>query len=95
MTPPAPHGALEGAAVSFAEARVAAEKAEVLQQRQAARRVAEHARDPADCLDLLTMLGLSGLAPSDRPPSAPRTHTPHATLPEALGVFRSTEGARR
>ncbi|MEU7475069.1 hypothetical protein AB0A63_03730 [Lentzea sp. NPDC042327] len=54
----------KGAAVCFAEARVAAEHAEAAQQRQAARRVAEHSRDVDDCRDLLLMLGLAAAAGS-------------------------------
>jgi hypothetical protein len=48
------------AATDFAEARVAAEQAEAVQQHAAARRVAEHAHDVGDCRELLSMLGLSG-----------------------------------
>ncbi|ANZ40402.1 hypothetical protein BBK82_34685 [Lentzea guizhouensis] len=92
-----PHGSAKGAAVSFAEGRLAAEAAEAVQQRQAARRVAEHSRDADDCLDLLSMLGLSGLAPRSAPlPARPLDEQfATVTLPEALGVFRSIEGARR
>ncbi|MFS8096929.1 hypothetical protein LFM09_07285 [Lentzea alba] len=90
MTRPTPHGRAKGAAIGFTEARVAAEAAEAVQQRQAARRVAEHSRDAGDCMDLLLMLGLSGVAP--RPPHG---HPVNTTFPDALDVFRSTEGARR
>ncbi|MFD4638157.1 hypothetical protein ACFWN2_12625 [Lentzea sp. NPDC058436] len=78
MPPDRPHSSLP--AQGFTQARLDAEQAAAVQQRQAAHRVAEHSRDAGDCLDLLQMLGLTGLAP--------RT-------PEAPGVFRSTEGALR
>jgi hypothetical protein len=74
-------GHARGAAVAFAEARVAAEQAEAVQQRAAARRVAEHSHDVGDCRELLLMLGLTN----------PRTNS---LTPDALSVFRSTEGAR-
>ncbi|KJK33826.1 hypothetical protein UK23_44665 [Lentzea aerocolonigenes] len=48
------------AALDFAEARLAAEQAETVQQHAAARRVAERAHDAVDCRELLAMLGLSG-----------------------------------
>lgn len=98
MTRTAPHGNAKGAAVCFAEARIAAEAAEAVQQRQAARRVAEHSRDVDDCRDLLLMLGLSGITSSAEPHSAHPVRddqTVASTFPEALGVLRSTEGARR
>lgn len=72
-----------GGALDFAEGRLAAEKAEILQQGQAARRVAEHAHDAGDCLELLSMLGLANV---------PRRTD--VTFQDALAVFRSTEGAR-
>lgn len=50
------------AAVDFAEARVAAEQSAAVQQRAAARRVAERSLDIGDCRELLLMLGLSGKA---------------------------------
>ncbi len=87
-----PSSNAKGAAVGFAEARTAAQAAEVVQQRQAARRVAEHSRDADDCLDLLLMLGLSEAARTGRPQ---RDQSANVTFPEALGVFRPTEGARR
>ncbi|SDF40568.1 hypothetical protein SAMN05216553_101475 [Lentzea fradiae] len=93
MRPSAPHDPPQRPALGFAEARVAAEQAEAVQQRQAARRVAEHSRDAGDCLDLLSMLGLSGLSPSGGRAVATAPHP--LTFPEALDVFRSTEGARR
>ncbi|SDO46651.1 hypothetical protein [Lentzea jiangxiensis] len=87
MTPPV----TLGAAACFANARIAAEQAEFVQQRQAARRVAEHARDAGDCLDLLTMLGLSNLAPTVVPPA----HPTNMTFPDALGVSRPAEADHR
>ncbi|WP_189253366.1 hypothetical protein [Lentzea flava] len=48
-----------GPATGFAEARIAAEQAEAVQQRAAARRVAEHSHDAGDCRELLLMLGLT------------------------------------
>jgi hypothetical protein len=50
------------AAIEFADARIAAEQAEAVQQRAAARRVAERSHDIVDCRELLLMLGLSGQA---------------------------------
>ncbi|MET9632783.1 hypothetical protein ABZX92_35545 [Lentzea sp. NPDC006480] len=47
------------AALDFADARIAAEQAEAVQQHAAARRVAERAHDASDCRELLLMLGLS------------------------------------
>lgn len=81
-------------AVDFAEARLSAERAENLQQRQAARRVAEHARDAGDCRELLSMLGLAKLRPGTCG-AVPR-HDQHTTpaFPEAFDVFRPVEGAR-
>jgi hypothetical protein len=82
------------AAVDFAEARLSAERAETLQQRQAARRVAERAHDAGDCRELLSMLGLANLPP-DSCGAVPR-HDMHTTptFPEAFDVFRPVEGAR-
>jgi hypothetical protein len=60
MTSMRQSGNRRGAAVDFAEARFAAERAEAVQQRAAARRVAEHSHDIVDCRELLLMLGLSG-----------------------------------
>jgi len=79
------------AAVDFAEARLSAERAETLQQRQAARRVAEHSQDAIDCRELLSMLGLANL-PTGRGDAGARHTIP--TSPEAFDVFRSAEGAR-
>ncbi|MCG8925066.1 hypothetical protein [Lentzea sp. CC55] len=84
MTPPVTHRRTTGAAAGFANARIAAEQAEFVQQRQAARRVAEHARDAGDCLDLLSMLGLSGLAPAT-------AHPADVMSPEVLGVPRPAD----
>jgi len=80
-----------GAAVDFAEARLFAERAENLQQRQAARRVAEHAHNAGDCRELLSMLGLADLPPGSW--DAPAQHTAHFS-PDALDVLRSATGAR-
>jgi hypothetical protein len=55
-----PSGRIRHAAADFAEARFAAERAEAVQQRAAARRVAERSHDIGDCRELLLMLGLSG-----------------------------------
>ena len=52
-------GRTRHAAVDFAQATVNAEQAEAVQQRLAARRVAERAHDAVDCKELLLMLGLS------------------------------------
>lgn len=79
-----------GAALEFAEARLSAERAENLHQRQAAKRVAENARDAGDCRELLAMLGLADLPPG--PGVIVRQTTP--TFPEAFDVFRPAEGAR-
>ena len=62
MTTMNPPDRTRRAAVDFAEARVAAEAAEAVQQRAAARRVAERSLDIGDCRELLLMLGLSGKA---------------------------------
>ncbi|SEQ94053.1 hypothetical protein SAMN05216188_106293 [Lentzea xinjiangensis] len=94
MMPTTPQAKAKGAATCFAEARIAAGKAEAVQQRHAARRVAEHSRDADDCRDLLLMLGLSDLAPSGEP-RLPHDLSADPASPEALGVFRSTEGALR
>jgi hypothetical protein len=75
----------------FTKARLDAEQVAAVRQRQAAHRVAEHSRDAGDCLDLLQMLGLSGLAPG----TPPRNHLVAPTFPEASDVFRSTEGVLR
>jgi hypothetical protein len=74
-------GRTRHAAADFAEARMAAERAEAVQQHAAARRVAERAHDVGDCRELLSMLGLTGV----------RTKS---LLPDALSVFRPIEGAR-
>jgi hypothetical protein len=52
------------AAQDFAQARLFAETTGIQHQRQAAKRVAENARDAGDCLDLLSMLGLANLPAS-------------------------------
>jgi hypothetical protein len=82
------------AAVDFTEARLSAERAEIVQQRQAARRVAEHARDAGDCRELLSMLGLAKLPPSSC--GAVPQHDQHTTpaFPDAFDVFRPVKGAR-
>ncbi|MDX3658810.1 hypothetical protein PV646_16000 [Streptomyces sp. ID05-26A] len=49
------------AAEDFAQARSSAEATGIERQRQAAKRVAEHALDVGDCRDLLSMLGLTNL----------------------------------
>lgn len=59
MTAIGTSGSTRRAAGEFAEARVAAEQAEVVQQRLAARIVAGHAHDVGDCRELLSMLGLT------------------------------------
>ena len=87
------HDRPRGAAADFAEARLAAVEAEVVQQRQAAHRVAEHCHDVQDCRDLLEMLGLSGLRPRAARPM--RDELTNVAFPEALGVSRTTEGVRR
>jgi hypothetical protein len=79
------------AAVDFAEARLFAERAEALNQRQAARRVAERSHDASDCRELLAMLGLANL-PAGTGDAGVRHTIP--TSPEAFDVFRSAEGAR-
>lgn len=81
MTSIEPARRVRRAALDFAEARFAAEQAEAVQQHAAARRVAERAHDAGDCRELLLMLGLTGS----------RTNP---LLPDALRVFRPTEGAR-
>ncbi|MFI6096276.1 hypothetical protein ACIA8G_12015 [Lentzea sp. NPDC051213] len=81
--------------MDFAEARLSAQKAELVHQRQAARRVAEHSHDVGDCRELLSMLGLVNLPPaSGHRPAVARDDLPALTFPEALDVFRSAEGAR-
>lgn len=90
MTSSSTHERPKGAAVGFAEARVAAEVAEGVAQHHAARRVAEHSHNADDCRELLSMLGLSGVAPR-----VVQEQRPNLTFPDALGVFRSTEGVRR
>ena len=47
-----------GAAVGFADARAAADRAETVQRTQAARTVLGNAIDATDCRELLNMLGL-------------------------------------
>ncbi|GHH42542.1 hypothetical protein [Lentzea cavernae] len=86
-------GRPSSAAADFAQARLAADEAEAVQQRQAAQRVAEHCHDAQDCLDLLAMLGLSGLQPRAAHPM--RDEPIDLTFPAALGVHRTTEGALR
>lgn len=49
------------AAAEFTQARLDAETAGVLHQRQAAKRVAERSIDAGDCRELLLMLGLANL----------------------------------
>lgn len=60
-------GRTQGAAVGFADARAAADRAETVQRNQAARTVADNSVDANDCRELLLMLGLpdppSGNAP--------------------------------
>ena len=82
------------AAVDFAEARLSAERAENLHQRQAARRVAEHARDAGDCRELLSMLGLANLPPGSCHGVSRQEQLTTPTFPEAFDVFRPVEGAR-
>ncbi|HEX7307183.1 hypothetical protein [Lentzea sp.] len=82
-----------GAAADFADARLAAEEAGAVQQRQAAQRVAQHCRDLQDCRDLLEMLGLSSLRPRAARPVHDDPSSP--TSPEALSVHRTTEGERK
>ncbi|MEU7478233.1 hypothetical protein AB0A63_19770 [Lentzea sp. NPDC042327] len=86
-------GRQTGAAADFTEARLAADETGVVRQRQAARLVAQHCHDAQDCRDLLAMLGLSELAPRTAGPTRDEQKT--TTSPEALGVHRTTEGARR
>ncbi|USX53676.1 hypothetical protein [Lentzea sp. HUAS12] len=93
MTRTSQIGRPNGAAADFQEARLAAEEAGAVQQRQAAQRVAEHSHDAQDCLDLLSMLGLAGLQPRDAHPM--RDEPANVTFPEALGVYRTTEGVAR
>ncbi|SDJ05884.1 hypothetical protein [Lentzea albidocapillata] len=61
---PSRFGKPRHAAQDFAQARLAAETTGLQHQRQAAKRVAEHARDVSDCRDLLSMLGLANLPAS-------------------------------
>jgi hypothetical protein len=89
VTPPR-----SGAALDFAEARLSAERAGVLHQRQAAKRVAEHARDVSDCRELLSMLGLADLPPVSRDAIALDDQHTTPTFPEAFDVFRPAGGAR-
>ncbi|HUQ56345.1 hypothetical protein [Lentzea sp.] len=77
-----------GAALDFAEARLSAERAESLHQRQAARRVAENAHDAGDCRELLSMLGLADLPPGSW------TAPARLTTPTSPDAFRPAEGAR-
>lgn len=93
MTRTSQIGRPNGAAADFQEARLAAEAAGAVQQRQAAQRVAEHSHDAQDCHDLLAMLGLAGLQPRDAHPV--RVEPANVTFPEALGVYRTTEGVAR
>jgi hypothetical protein len=51
-------GRSQGAAVGFADARAAADRAETVQRNQAARTVADNSVDANDCRELLLMLGL-------------------------------------
>ena len=88
MTRSTQMGRPSGAAADFAEARLAAEAAGAVQQRQAARRVAERSHDAQDCRDLLLMLGLSDLEPSAVPPV--QTESAVMTFSEALGLHRTT-----
>ena len=82
------------AAVDFAEARLSAQRVETLQQRQAARRVAEHAHDAGDCRELLSMLGLANLPPGSCGKVSRHDQHTTPTFPEAFDVFRPVEGAR-
>ena len=81
-------------AVDFAEARLSAERAEVVRQRQAARRVAENARDAGDGRELLSMLDLAKLRPGTCGAIPRHDQYTSPTFPEALDVFRIVEGAR-
>ncbi|KOV83309.1 hypothetical protein [Nocardia sp. NRRL S-836] len=82
------------AAVDFAEARLSAERAGVLNQRQAAKRVAEHSLDVGDCRELLLMLGLADLPPVSRDVLTRSDQHTTPTFPEAFDVFRPAGGAR-
>ncbi|SES17571.1 hypothetical protein [Lentzea albida] len=99
MTRTSQIGRPNGAAADFQEARLAAEEAGAVQQRQAAQRVAEHSHDAQDCRDLLAMLGLADLQPRDAHPvldaNPVRDEPANVTFPEALGVYRTTEGVAR
>lgn len=72
------------AALDFAEARLFVARAENLHQRQAVRRVAEHAREASDFGELLSMPVLANL---------PAPHTTPSS-PDAIDVFRTAAGAR-
>ncbi|MCC8247809.1 hypothetical protein [Saccharothrix luteola] len=60
-------GRSQGAAVGFADARAAADRAETVQRHQAARTVADNSVDANDCRELLLMLGLPDLPVDDAP----------------------------
>lgn len=93
MTRTRQSGRSTSAAADFAQARLAADEAGAVQQRQAAQRVANHCHDAQDCRDLLAMLGLSDLQPRVAPPM--RDEPNDLTFPAALGVHRTTEGVLR
>ncbi|MFD1146698.1 hypothetical protein [Saccharothrix hoggarensis] len=68
MTQQTRPGRTQGAAVGFADARAAADRAELVQRNLAARTVADNSVDAIDCAELLSMLGL---------PDPPPEHTAH------------------
>ncbi|PSL56120.1 hypothetical protein B0I31_104411 [Saccharothrix carnea] len=60
-------GRSQGAAVGFADARAAADRAETIQRNQAARTVLDNSVDANDCAELLSMLGLPDPPADDAP----------------------------
>ncbi|MEU4742589.1 hypothetical protein AB0G02_19295 [Actinosynnema sp. NPDC023658] len=73
-------GRTQGAAVGFADARAAADRAEIVQRHLAARTVADNSVDAADCHELLLMLGLPNPSVDDPSSHALDTSYQRATL---------------
>ncbi|WP_285612823.1 hypothetical protein [Actinokineospora globicatena] len=88
-TPAAPRSSKVKAAIGFADGRAAAEKAEAVQRKRAARTVAVHSLDAEDRGVLLSMLGIAGQEPA---PSAPQPV--HSPQPGAVAAW-STQGVGR